>query len=476
MKVLGLNIHFNCLYCILNYLLNIFKNIFFRTFLIVFFSYNANCQFIQQSNKLVELDGKSSNYFGASVSISGDGKTAIIGARNANSFNGCAYIYSKIGNNWIQKAKLFSDMHEGAAKQGYSVSISFDGNTVAYGGPDDNLGNGAVWIFIKLDGIWTQQGPKIVGNESIGSGFGTSISISNDGNSFVTGGPSSELGIGAVWVYNRVSGIWTPDEGKIVGTGSAAGGATNQGISVAMSGNARTIIFGGYKDSAGIGGAWIFVKNGNVWTPQSEKIIPNDYVGTPYFGSSVTISTDGSTAAVGGYKDATDIGAIWIYSIVNGTWVQQGPKLTASDITGAGNLGSSCSLSSDGRTLLASGGKDNTNSGAVWLFKKNTVWEQIGTKILGSNKTGSSSFQGGSIDISSNGSTLICGGYGDNLEAGAAWFFQEMPKLFLNGPTSPVAITTDKTSTLLFSISHGGVSNSQEGYLHYFISKDFIYD
>jgi len=47
--------------------------------------------------------------------------------------------------------------------QGYSVALSSDGNTCASGGDNDNAGIGAVWVFYRSNGIWTQQAGPLIG-------------------------------------------------------------------------------------------------------------------------------------------------------------------------------------------------------------------------------------------------------------------------------------------------------------------------
>src|SRR5262245_22849771 len=48
----------------------------------------------------------------------------------------------------------------GSASQGSSVSVSADGNTALVGGDNDNNAAGAVWVFTRSGGVWTQQGSK----------------------------------------------------------------------------------------------------------------------------------------------------------------------------------------------------------------------------------------------------------------------------------------------------------------------------
>jgi hypothetical protein len=71
----------------------------------------------------------------------------------------------------------------------------------------------------------------------------------------VAGGPG-ENNVGATWVFTRSGGVWTQEGPKLVGTGAVVPSA--QGISVSLSGDGRTVIVGGYGDNGGVGAAWIF--------------------------------------------------------------------------------------------------------------------------------------------------------------------------------------------------------------------------
>jgi hypothetical protein len=59
------------------------------------------------------------------------------------------------------------------AGQGNSVALSADGNTAIVGGPSDNFdptsvfGVGAVWVYTRSNGVWTQQGAKLVGTDAV---------------------------------------------------------------------------------------------------------------------------------------------------------------------------------------------------------------------------------------------------------------------------------------------------------------------
>jgi hypothetical protein len=76
------------------------------------------------------------------------------------------------------------------ASQGYSVALSADGNTAMVGGAFDNSNSGAAWVFTRSNGVWTQQGDKLVGTGAVGpSEQGKSVALSADGNTAIVGGP-----------------------------------------------------------------------------------------------------------------------------------------------------------------------------------------------------------------------------------------------------------------------------------------------
>jgi hypothetical protein len=122
-------------------------------------------------------------------------------------------VFTRSGGVWTQQgSKLVGTGAVGAARQGQSVSISSDGNTAIVGGPGDNSSAGAVWVFTRSGGVWTQQGNKLVGTGAVGAAVqGNSVSISSDGSTAIEGGFGDESGAGAAWVF--VNGQTGVDEG-----------------------------------------------------------------------------------------------------------------------------------------------------------------------------------------------------------------------------------------------------------------------
>src|SRR5258706_15466439 len=91
----------------------------------------------------------------------------------------------------------------GAAQQGESVALSSDGNTAIVGGFTDNTNAGAVWVFTRSGGVWTQQGAKLVGGGAVGSAIqGASVALSSDGNTRSEGRRAGKENSSRWWAYH----------------------------------------------------------------------------------------------------------------------------------------------------------------------------------------------------------------------------------------------------------------------------------
>ena len=281
--------------------------------------------------------------------------------------------------------KLIGTGNSGNCEQGHAIAISADGNTAVVGAPSDNGVIGAAWIYTRSGGVWTQQGPKLVGTGYVGSSSqGWSVSISANGNTVAVGGYGDNGTVGAAWIFTRSGGVWAQQGPKLVGTGY--NGSPRQGSSVSLSGDGNTLIVGGPQDSL-IGAAWVFTRSAGIWTQQGQRFHGNDGFGNPGFGNSVSLSGDGNTLIVGGPGDITGtflVGASWIFIRSGNNFVQQGPKLKGSGYYNNAYQGFSVSISSDGNTAIIGGYYDNILTGAAWIFTRNNgAWTQQGGKLYG---------------------------------------------------------------------------------------------
>jgi hypothetical protein len=248
---------------------------------------------------------------------------------------GAAWIFTRSGGVWSQQgSKLVGTDAAFYPDQGASVALSADGNTAIVGGPGDNGGKGAVWVYTRSGGVWSQQGSKLVGTGAVTTpGYGnqgSSVALSADGNTAIESGISDHFGEGAAWVFTRSGGVWSQQGSKLVGTGAV--GDASQGTSVALSADGNTAIIGGLYDNGGMGAAWVFARSGGVWSQQGSKLVGTGAVGNPGQGSSVALSADGHTAIVGGLGDNSGVGAVWVYTAP--LWVLIKLNMTTSPSSG----------------------------------------------------------------------------------------------------------------------------------------------
>ena len=324
----------------------------------------------QQGTKLVGAGAVSTSNDlgqGISVAISADGNTVIVGGLQDSAGTGAAWVWTRTGGIWSQQGtKLVGTGAAGTAEQGQSVSLSADGNTAIVGGPFDSSYVGAAWVWTRSGGIWTQQGGKLVGSDATLRSFQDySVSLSADGNTAIVGGPFDNNNGGAAWIWTRSGGVWSQQGNKLFAPGAIS--TAYQGIAVSLSGDGNTAMVGGYTDNSNAGAVWVWTRSGAVWTQQGSKLVGSGAAGPAYQGVSVSLSFDGDSAIVGGNGDNGGIGAAWIFTRSAGAWSQQGSKLVGTGSAGTSSQGVSVSLSSDGNRAIV-GGMGDYPDGAVWIY------------------------------------------------------------------------------------------------------------
>jgi hypothetical protein len=196
-----------------------------------------------------------------SLALSGDGSTLSV----INKL-GDIFIYKKNGKTWqVQQTQIQLQGAKETQRQiqecSLNVALSFDGNTLAISDPQDNEGVGAVWIYKLLLNEYVIQGEKIVPSDNFGAkgNIGSSISLSYDGNTIAIGASKFNPN-GASWVYtyNNSDGVYIQQGLRIVGSTSSTTPCF-QGSSISLAGDGNTLVIGG------INMAWIYYKSNHLW-------------------------------------------------------------------------------------------------------------------------------------------------------------------------------------------------------------------
>jgi FG-GAP repeat len=353
--------------------------------------------------------------FGNSVSISGD--YAIVGApgkTGSYSRQGKAYIFYRSGSAWTQQAQLTA--FDGAPFDYFGKSVSLSGDYAivgAYGKSiGDNGNQGKAYIYYRSGSTWTLHGQLTASDGAPGDLFGNSVSIS--GFYAIVGATGKTIGSntnqGKAYTYFFNGSAWTPQTQL-----TAPDGATydNFGYSVSLSGD-YAIVGAPSKTLSGTsstGKAYIFGRIGASWiqvlqlTAFDQTDIYNNY----NFGSSVALS--GNYALVGAsnispglvYPSNSPPGRAYIFYNNAGTW--QPLRVLSANVSLNEHFGSSVSLSGDYAIVGASSKYEGTNiyQGAAYIFKKDSgnYWNQV-KKLTNTNSPQRDANFGISVGITPN--------------------------------------------------------------------------
>ena len=209
------------------------------------------------------------------------------------------------------------------------------------GNQDDNSfplnGAGAVYVFVRIGGDWSQQAYIKASNTGDGDIFGSSVALSDDGNT---------LAVGANGEDSETTGI---------------DGDENEDSFLHFN----------------AGAVYVFVRTGVDWSQQA-YIKASNTDELDFFGWTVALSDDGNTLAVGATQEdsnATGIGgdqennlesnagAIYVFVRTGEDWSPQ--AYVKAPFPGAYQLGDNIALSGDGKTLVA--GSEWEDSGATGI-------------------------------------------------------------------------------------------------------------
>lgn len=226
---------------------------------------------------------------------------------------GAVYPFVRTGSTWAQQGERLTGTEEVYPEQyavingsgfGDSIALSADGNSAVVGGPRDNEYRGAVWSFTRSGNAWTQHGKKLTAQAN---GFGESVAMSADGSTALIGAPDQNGFAGAAWVLTQTGGEWSK-QAELKGT---PGEFAYFGSSMALSENGNTALIGSPTEQNYVGAAWLFSRIGTLWSGQCEHLTASEEVGEGRFGSGVALSSDAGTALIGAPLDQEGSGAAW---------------------------------------------------------------------------------------------------------------------------------------------------------------------
>ncbi len=157
-----------------------------------------------QQAKLTALDADIGDNFGGSVALKGD--TIIIGApgglSDPPSYAGSAYVFTRSGTTWTQQAKLTASDAAFNDFFGSSVSLSGDFAVIGAAGDDDQGdASGSTYVFLRSESTWSQQFKLTAVDTATGDEFGRAAV---NGDTFLVGARGHNAGAaaaGAAYVF-----------------------------------------------------------------------------------------------------------------------------------------------------------------------------------------------------------------------------------------------------------------------------------
>jgi hypothetical protein len=451
--------------------------------------------------------------FGWNVALSSDGSTLAVAAFGEDSAagidgdetddctavapvncaadSGAVYIYTRTGAGaWSKQAYLKASNAEKGDGFGQSLALSGNGDTLAVGairedggdtGPsadetDNTASNaGAVYVFSRSGGTWSQQAYVKASNPNLGDDFGQSVALSADGNTLAVGADledsaatvvngddtnNAAANAGAAYVYTRSGVTWT-QQAYIKAANAGAG--DEFGRSLALAADGATLAVGAFgEDSAATGidgngaedcaagtpvncaadsgAVYVYTRSGTAWS-QQHYIKASNTGALDRFGWSVALSGDGGTLAVGAHLEdgvggdeggntAPNAGAVYVYTRSGNDWSREA-YVKASNAGAGDDFGQSVALSFDGDTLAvgafgetgsSSGiggdetGNTGTFAGAAYAFTRSAgVWSQ--RNYVKASNTENLDRYAWSLALSGDGTTLAVGAYSEDSSA-----------------------------------------------------------
>jgi hypothetical protein len=382
-----------------------------------------------------------------------------------------------------------SNSQAGAEFGFLAVKLSADGTTLVVGAAGESSGAsgvngnqndtsapgaGAVYVYTKDGGTWSQQAYLKASNASSGGLFGLSVALSGDGNTLAVsalGEASNAVGIngdqadksapdsGAVYIFTRTNSSWRQQSYlKASNTRAAAGFGTY----LSLTADGSTLAVGAWQESSnavGINGdqsnttapnagaVYVFTNSAGLWR-QDAYIKPSNTLAGFRFGQRLALADSGDTLVVGAVREPSnatgvngnqsntssgEAGAVYVFGRVSGDWQQQAylkasNTNTANAADAGDRFGIGLALSADGDTLAIGAWREDSRgqginalqndegaaeSGAVYVFTRaGQAWSQ--QSYIKSSNSRAGDFFGNRVALSADGNVLAVSSYGQD--------------------------------------------------------------
>jgi hypothetical protein len=214
---------------------------------------------------------------------------------------GAAFVFERVAGSWVNTLRVDPDAPP-ASGAGCYFDVALDGDTLVVGDAYHSSvleGAGAVHVWVRVAGSWTPEATLASPSPAEDEWFGEAVALSGD--RLVVLAPGS----GMARVFERAAGAWTLADELVTGRPDWLYDGD-----VALSGDVALVSVKGVAVDAW---AW----TGADWIREAR--IPNPAVGMLEFGRKVAVS--GDTAAIGAPDGDSYQGAVYIWNRRGASWV-----------------------------------------------------------------------------------------------------------------------------------------------------------
>jgi len=320
--------------------------------------------FVQHGGKWTEaqeLDspaGAAEDTYGLSVALSADGSTALVGAPTGDTDQaGIVYSYARQASTYVLSGRLTPPDGAFSDEFGASVSLSGLGNVALVGAPIHDGYQGAAYVFVHGAHSWSEQ-REFVNPGVAGSGYGISVSEAADGLAGVVGAPLGNDDVqGAAYAVSEING----SQQELVASDAAEGAFF--GVTVSMNALGTRVLVGSPTANLGDGAAYVFDYSKGAWA-QSQELVQSNPGCCDQFGYSVSLDYLGNVALIGSPgRNGTDGSA---YTFAGYPTLTQQREMDDLMVGGGGEYGLSVALDALGSNLLIGAPYENNAQGAAW--------------------------------------------------------------------------------------------------------------
>ena len=291
------------------------------------------------------------------MALSGDGSTALVGAYSGRSTeNGVVYSYALQGGRYVLNGQITAPDGAPGDEFGASVSLSGLGNVALIGAPTHNGYQGAAYAFVHGTHSWSLE-REFIDPGVAGSAYGLSVSEAPDGLAGVVGAPLGNDVQGAAYVVSELTG----SQQELVASDAAEGSFF--GISVSMNALGTRVLVGSPFANLGDGAAYVYDYSKSGWT-QSQELVQSSPGGSDVFGYSVALDYLGNAAPIGATgRNGTDGSA---FTFAGYPTLTQQRELDDPVAGSEAEYGFSVAVDALGDQLLIGAPYQSNGQGAAW--------------------------------------------------------------------------------------------------------------